>query len=148
MKAALLLVTGLLSLTAVSAQASVSNYSVSEAYVVPSQPGVKPSDQALCPRVKSIAVENGPGDIGATKLTLHVSERSVSLETTGSSKTCHSDIVCPTEDNFSIDAQTLVSIERNNDGNYPTTDVAGHNSLTILGFMAPGRTLACYYRLN
>ena len=108
----------------------------------------KVGDAKLCPQIQSAAVETKGTTLEATQLVLQEVNRSpLKIAPTGSSKSCLSDMICPTEDSFDIDSDTLISIMRNNDGGYPTTDLAGYSQLKITAITSPGKSMTCVYSL-
>ncbi|MCC2679781.1 MAG: hypothetical protein K0R29_2357, partial [Pseudobdellovibrio sp.] len=50
----------------------------------------------------------------------------------GESRTCYSDMVCPTQVSFGTDRHySKIVLTRNNDGNYPTTNLEGFSDVTV-----------------
>jgi len=58
-------------------------------------------------------------------------QTSMILRTTGESRSCISDMICPTSVSFGNDKHySKIVLTRNNDGNYPTTNLDGFSDLT------------------
>ncbi len=107
----------------------------------------KASDVKMCPVLDLVTIVTKTGSLEAKSIVLASGKSQVVAKSSGATLTCHSDIVCPTEDNFMLDKNTMASAERNNNGDYPTTDIAGHNHLSIDGPSLIGRDVYCNYDL-
>jgi hypothetical protein len=148
MKTVLMSLVVLASLNAFGAVSTL-NYNVSEPYIVPSQYGVEAADLAFCPKIDALTVQQDE-QLNGVALTMTQQRGILQTTATGSSHGCMSDILCPTDDNF--DFLTLpgsASLTRNNDGNYPTTDLPGYSSLSI-SLKERATTIGhvyCYYNL-
>jgi hypothetical protein len=82
-----------------------------------------------CPELKNLQV----GDAGnLSKIMVQMNGSNVTLKTTGESRTCYSDMVCPTQVSFGTDRHySKIVLTRNNDGNYPTTNLEGFSDVTV-----------------
>ena len=86
-----------------------------------------------CPAINMLVVrDEGPGYDDGSTVTLKMPSNNLTLKTTGEGSTCYSDIVCPTFVSFGNEKHSSkVVLSRNNDGNYPTTDLPGFADLTL-----------------
>lgn len=105
-----------------------------------------------CPQISEIAVQDDLAK-GLVHLSLKSNEKSFNVTTDKNYEASHciSDMVCPTSVIFNQLENKLISLERNNDGNYPTTNEPGFSTLQIGMYNVVGKTLTwtafCYYRL-
>lgn len=82
-----------------------------------------------CPELKNLQVYD-KGD--ASFINIQINSIGTSLKTTGESKTCYSDMLCPTFVSFGTEKHySKIVLTRNNDGNYPTTNLEGFSDLTF-----------------
>ncbi len=147
MKTALMAIVLLSSLNVFAS--TTETYEISEPSVVPTQYGVQPGDVALCPRYNSLEVVQG-ADLKGEGLLFDYQGDIVATKPAGSSRTCFSDVVCPADDNFDfVNGNGYASITRNNDSNYPTTDLPGYSELSIhISAAAKKGSVDCYYGLK
>jgi hypothetical protein len=151
MKTALmaLLVLSSFSFSALAATSTV-EYGIGEPSVVPAQYGVNPSDVQFCPTPESLVVAQDE-NLNGLSLTLSQQSEIIGTAASGSSHQCISDMVCLTEDHFDlVNGNGYVSLTRNNDGNYPTTNLPGYSSLSISLTSAPAQKgrVDCYYDIK
>lgn len=149
MKTALMALVVLSSLNAFAATSTV-EYGIGAPHVVPTQYGVNPSDVQFCPTPESLVVAQDE-NLKGLSLTLSQQSEIIGTVASGSSHQCHSDIVCLTDDNFDLaNGNGYVSLTRNNDGDYPTTDLPGYSSLSIsLTNVATQKgRVDCYYSIQ
>lgn len=134
------------------AASSTTSYSVGDASVVWTQPGVSKDDVKSCPKILSLSVTSADPGAALVSATVMTDEQGLPMpikaKADGSSTSCVSDIVCPTQDSFKVDNETSFTLVRNNDGQYPTHDLPGYSVLEIRGIFAPGRTFSCYYSVK
>jgi hypothetical protein len=146
MKAAFFSLILLSTLASASAFASTETVKVGTPYAASSKSSVE--DAALCPQLTTAVIETKDGDLDATGLTLSSSSGALQFTPDGSSNSCMSDIICLTTDDFtSVDKSMSLRLTRNNNGLYPTTDLAGHSDMAI-SLSNAGKDLMCYYQLN
>lgn len=105
-----------------------------------------------CPQISQISVKDDLSK-GLVNLALKSSEKNFNLVTDKNyeSSHCISDMVCPTSVIFNELENMLITLERNNDGNYPTTNEPGFSTLQIGLYKVVNKTLTwtafCYYQL-
>ncbi len=149
MKTALALLVLLSSANAFAGSSQTFNYTVSAPSVVTSQPGVEASDVRSCPNFSSVAIQQDTETLEGLSFVGYESDL-IAASADGSSRTCYSDVVCPTEDHFRlVNGNGSVSVMRNNDGEYPTTDLSGYSSMAV--YKSAGTKsgkVACYYTLT
>ena len=73
-----------------------------------------------------------------------------SYKYTHNSRQCMSDMVCITSNYYDVDGDELsISLERNNDGQYPTSDLAGYSMMTVMLNTSDYPSMpTCRYMLN
>jgi hypothetical protein len=82
-----------------------------------------------CPSLSNILVRDN-GDESA--ISVRINGVTQVMNSTGESRTCFSDIVCPTSVSFGTKKHySKVVLTRNNDGNYPTSNLEGFSDLTL-----------------
>jgi len=83
-----------------------------------------------CPTLSDLLVRDSGDD---SEVRVRVSGSSfLTLKTTGESLSCMSDVVCPTSVSFGNEKHySKIVLTRNNDGNYPTTNLDGFSDLTL-----------------
>lgn len=133
-------------LLSIAAKAETANYKASAPRLAMA-PNSKASDIKMCPVLDGIVIKTKTGSLEAKSILLISGRSRISASSDGAYRTCYSDIVCPTNDDFMLDKNTVASAERNNDGEYPTTDLAGHSRLMIYGPSLVHRNVTCYYDL-
>jgi hypothetical protein len=99
-----------------------------------------------CADVTSIRVTNKEASLDGDHLVLELANGSrQTAKFTYASTTCLSDMVCITSNNF--DGEVSASLERNNDGQYPTQDLPGYRSLSLLYLKGDG-AITCSYLIQ
>ncbi len=82
-----------------------------------------------CPELKELQVRDA-GDL--SMITVQMNGEVVVMKTTGENRVCYSDVVCPTQVSFGTDRHySKIVLTRNNDGNYPTTNLEGFSDVTV-----------------
>ena len=82
-----------------------------------------------CPELKNLQVRDA-GDM--SMIMVQMNGAGVTMKTTGESRTCYSDVLCPTFVSFGTDRHySKIVLTRNNDGNYPTTNLEGFSDVTV-----------------
>ena len=105
-----------------------------------------------CPDLSKITIQDDLNNASVT-LTLESEEKSLNVTTNKSYESTHclSDMVCPTSVVFNQLDNSLISIERNNDGNYPTTNEPGFSTLEVGLYKIENNNLKwtafCFYTL-
>lgn len=144
MSRALTLVAGLV-LAGSQAFASNSVYSYSQTVLVgQSKVGF------ICPQVINVTALNEAGSLDGQSATLSLStgERTTYVYQ-GSTRSCISDMICLTENHYQAKGvMNEVSLRRNNDGAYPTTDLPGYSALTITLEQGDAPAVQCTYLLE
>ncbi len=105
-------------------------------------------DLSICPELTGIEILTPAKSLIASSITIHTQKESIEMKATQPTQICISDMVCETSDEFSLSDAGYAAVRRNNDGNYPTTDLPGHNSLTLTGKTLANRMVTCYYDLK
>lgn len=127
------------------------SYAVGPAYVIPVSPGLDAVAEAAakCPVIIGTEVEASGGGLSPTSMKLiYDGKAQDELAFTGLSRSCYSDIVCPTTDDFSSkDGSLTASLTHNNDGEYPTHDRPGYSALSVIVTSGASST-PCYYPLQ
>jgi hypothetical protein len=148
MKTALMSLVVLASFNAFAA--TTYEYQIGAPSVVPTQYGVNPSDVQFCPTPESLSVKQG-ADLKGLSLVFSKQGDIIATTASGSYRTCMSDVVCPTDDTFDlVNGNGYASLTRNNDGDYPTTDLPGYSALSIsLTNVATQKgRVDCYYAIS
>ena len=87
----------------------------------------------FCPDLKGIVAVQKPGSLEGETLTLNLANgTNVTLEYTYANTSCVSDMICLTANQYKNYGDMMVELTRNNDGEYPTKDLAGYSDLNIL----------------
>lgn len=104
----------------------------------------------FCPEIKSIVAVQKPGSLEGETLTLNLTNGTdVTLEYTYATTSCVSDMICLTTNQYKNFGEMMVELTRNNDGEYPTKDLAGYSDLNILVPNPATRMLeSCVYMLR
>ena len=111
---------------------------------------VDPSDVRFCPTFESLVVTQNE-KLQGLLLTFSEQGEVIGPKSSGSTKTCISDMVCPTEDHFDfVDRTGYASLTRNNDGDYPTKNLPGYSSLSVSLTNVATRKgrVDCYYSIK
>ncbi len=147
MKTALMSLVVLASFNAFAAPTTL-NYDIGAPTVVTTQYGVKASDVQFCPALDAMTIQQDE-QLNGLALTFTQQRGLLQTKATGMNRGCMSDILCPADDNFEfLTIPGSASVTRNNDGNYPTTDLPGYSDLSVY-LEAPTKTghVACYYSI-
>jgi hypothetical protein len=126
---------------------SISSFAAGQDYVYSAKLGNNDKLAANCPSLSQIVVRDSGSD---SAISVRIDGVKQVMKTTGESKSCLSDIVCPTSVSFGTDKHySKIVLTRNNDGNYPTTNLEGFSDLTLdLSETPRFGSYYCYYALS
>lgn len=104
----------------------------------------------VCPQVLNVTAINQAGSLeGETATVILTNGQRTTYSYQYSSRSCISDMICLTENYYTTKGvMNDVSLRRNNDGAYPTTDLPGYSAMTIVQNRGGEQEVYCTYMLE